>query len=173
MAGSPFTSLDNKFDQLSKELSGKAGLQRLERVGKKVAPKVAEAVSSDLGDTSMSGWRRGAPIAIKGVAKVEDNSVVIEPNPKGKGPARVLESGRNQGNASGFSGPGINRTTGETSRTKAGKLRKVRARKGKQWNGYTTGRGTWSKASEQIAKEAPKLMAAEASDAMAGLFLKG
>ena len=77
---------------------------------------------------------------------------------------RVAESGRNQGNASGFSGPGISQKTGLTSRTKKGALRKVRTRKGyeegkvgRRWNGTTEGFGAWSAAAAAMSPPGSKL----------------
>lgn len=142
-----FPEFSAKLEHLQREWSGAAGRRRLERVAQKTKGDVGEAVKGDLGDLSMSGWRRGNPIDVQGrYDVVTDSSFTVTPAKRGRGPMRVLEQGRNQGNASGFSGPGMNVKTGVTSRTASGGVRKVRARKGKRWNGRTAGKDTWSDA---------------------------
>jgi hypothetical protein len=69
----------------------------------------------------------------------------------------VAEQGRNQGNAGGFSGPGINRSTGITSRTKSGAVRRVRARQSRRWNGATAGKGTASRAVAEMDRQLPRI----------------
>lgn len=152
-----FASLNRRLGQLAGEFDGTAGRKRLEAVGRQTKADVDDAVRADgLGDQSMSGWRRGAPIKVTGQARViSDSEIFVGPQGKGIGPMRVLESGRNQGNASGFSGPGINTKTGTTARTKSGGLRKVRARKKKRWNGTTEGRDTWSDAVQLMESRVP------------------
>ena len=86
---------------------------------------------------------------------------VLSFRPGGKsaaGPWTVAEFGRNQGNASGFSGPGLNRKTGLTSFTKAGNVRKTRAFGAKRWNGVTQGKGTASTAVNAIESKVPKIV---------------
>lgn len=142
-----FHEFSAKLERLEREWSGVEGRRRLERVAQKTKGDVGEAVRGDLGDLSMSGWRRGKPIDVQGrYDVVTDSSFTVTPAKRGRGPMRVLEQGRNQGNASGFSGPGVNAKTGATSRNLDGSLRKVRARKGKRWNGRTAGKGTWGDA---------------------------
>ena len=51
---------------LQQEFSGEAGKRRLNRVAVQTKKDVDEAVKADLGDQSMSGWRRSKPINIKG-----------------------------------------------------------------------------------------------------------
>jgi hypothetical protein len=65
------------------------------------------------------------------------------------GPWRVATDGRNQGNASGFAGPGLNHRTGITSRTSTGKVR-LRRTRARRWNGRTEGKGTWHKSAAAI-----------------------
>ena len=150
-----FDDLGRRLDAMARDLSAKGMESRLARVGRELAPLIDRAVAGDIGDQSMSGWRRRKPIEVVGTSSVRDGLLSVEPVKAAKGPMRVLESGRNQGNASGFAGPGVNRLTGETARTKSGAVRKVRARKAKRWNGYTTGKGTWSEAAEAIIAKAP------------------
>lgn len=134
----------------------------------KPAQSIVElSVRGDIGDLSMSGWRRGAPIALSSHTEMENGAIVVRPGTvdkawrRGKGPMRVLEQGRNQGGASGFHGPGIvqksgkNYQAGDTARTKSGRVRKVREHKAKRWNGHTTGRGTWSDALVGMTRDLP------------------
>lgn len=144
---------------------------------------VESAVRGDIGDLSMSGWRRGKPIAISSHVEVEGETIVVRPGTvdnawrRGKGPMRVLEDGRNSSGVGGFHGPGVvqrsgkNYQAGETARTASGKLRKVRTHKKRRWNGYTAGRGTWSDALVGLNRELPAA-AAEAlfKDSVRKLF---
>ena len=132
-----FAAFNRKIGGVLSEFDGTAARKRLEAIARATAKDVDEAVRGDLGDTSMSGWRRGAPIQITGVAEVQsDSEILVQAAKAGRGPMRVLEQGRNMGNAGGFSGPGV-ASDGSTKRTKSGGLRKVRARKAKRWNGHT------------------------------------
>jgi hypothetical protein len=166
-----FLNLDRKLNALADDLSGRKVLPRLAiESRKRLVPKVAAAVRGDIGDESMSGWWRGSAIDVAGSITLESSGVGIVPRGKGAGPLRVLDQGRNQGNASGFSGPGINSITGVTARTKSGAVRKTRARKGKRWNGTTQGKGTWGDAVEEIVREAPGVFNDIKTDAMARYF---
>ena len=150
------------------EMSSEAQLLKAAEVSAKI---VDQSVQHTLGDQSMSGWRRGAPIETGGRATVTPLGVAIEPSTKG--PMRVLESGRHMGNASGFAGPGISARTGLTSRNKSGAVRKVRARKGGRWNGYTRPRHTWSTAESLIRVEFPRAEMVELTRTMGKYFTRG
>ena len=144
-----------------------AELQKLERdldretrgrIAKDMAEKaqsIAErAASNDLGgDAKFSGW---APTLDTQVKQTKDGAILM-PTRTSAGPWTVAEFGRNQGGTSSFLGPGINRSTGLTSRTKSGGLRKVRAFKSKRWNGRTQGKGTASDATAIMERELPKI----------------
>jgi hypothetical protein len=108
-------------------------------MGQRAQDIAASAADADIGG-SFSGWRRSKPIELATKLKKIKNGVVLTPTRASAGPWTVAERGRNNGNASGFSGPGINRKTGATARTKSGGIRKVRAATGKRWNGHTDGR---------------------------------
>ena len=139
----------------------KGAVRRVLTAGAKTGQQEAKrAVAADLGDQSMSGWRRGKPINLETKASFSSqaNTVTIHRTRESAGPWRVAEEGRNQGNASGFSGPGINRRTGLTARTKSGAVRKVRAVKARRWNGTTRGKDTWSDARALMDKSVPKAM---------------
>jgi hypothetical protein len=113
----------------------------------------AEAVADLGGDAAFSGWRRGSPIGLVTQLKTIPTGVAMIPTRASAGPWTVANQGRNQGNASGFSGPGINVRTGKTSRTKSGALRKVRARSAKRWNGTTSPKHTADRAVQRMDKE--------------------
>lgn len=165
------SGLSKKLDQLGREMTGKPGQQRLESVALKSLPDVNAAVPADIGDQSMSGWRRGAPIPVTASVQKEPN-VAIVPTERSAGQWRVLETGRNQGNAGGLAGPGIS-ADGTTRRNKNGKVRKVRARKGRRWNGTTEGKDTWSDAADAVKKKYRGRMGEELADAMSKVFTKG
>jgi len=121
----------------------------------KAAQKIAtRAASADLGgDPKFSGWAPTLDTQIKGIR----NGAILMPTRSSAGPWTVAEFGRNQGGSSGFQGPGINRKSGQTSRTKSGGLRKVRSFKAKRWNGYTRGKSTASTAEAIMERELPKI----------------
>lgn len=136
----------------------------LERIGE-------GAASGDLGgDGAFSGWRRGAPIKLGLRHRSFDDGVLVHRDGPSAGPWRVAERGRNMGETGAFLGPGVNRKTGMTARTKSGAVRKVRATRGRRWNGTTRGKGTWSKASGAIAGAAPKRLTKLNRDAIAKAF---
>jgi len=118
-----------------------------EQMAKKARPEAYRAAAADLGgDPKFSGWKPWLELQIK----AKPWGAVLFPTRSSAGPWTVAESGRNQGNASGFSGPGINVRTGLTSRTKSGGIRKVRSRRAKRWNGYTAGKGTATSAAARM-----------------------
>ena len=158
MAGD-FGTLGKKVDQFASELDGRQLRKSMEVIGRETKGDIVEAVKGDLGDTSMSGWRRGKPIPIVGrYDVVSDHEIDMTPMPRGRGPMRVLEQGRNQGNSGGLAGPGIiqkGENAGTTARNKNGSLRKVRARKAKRYNGRTQGKNTWSDATQLMERRVP------------------
>lgn len=113
------------------------------RIAKEMAEKAQRIASGEANSAiggSFSGWKRGNPIGLDTKLKTIKNGVVMTPTRTSAGPWTVGEKGRHNGNAGGFSGPGINHKTGATGRTKSGGLRKVGARRGKRWNGSTAGK---------------------------------
>lgn len=130
------------------------------------AQKIAKrAASADLGgDPKFSGWRPELDTQVKPIRAGVGH--VLIPTRSGAGPWTVAEFGRNQGNAGGFAGPGINRRTGLTSRTKAGNVRKVRAVKSRRWNGYTQPKFTATKAVAMMDRELLKIADREATKTM-------
>ncbi len=144
-----------QIDAMAKEMHAaeRAKITRLMGVR---AQQIAEAAASgDLGgDPKFSGW---PPRLETQVRTKPDGSSVLMPTKTGAGPWTVAQFGRNQGNAGGFAGPGINIRTGRTSRTKSGGLRKVRVRQAKRWNGRTQGKGTADTALVRMERELPKI----------------
>jgi hypothetical protein len=155
------------MDAIGADLSGETTRAQMARVGAAVQGEIDRAVTGDIGDTSMSGWRRSAPIAIVGSHKVvSDHAVLVQPVPAAKGPMAVLERGRNiTGGLGAMAGPGVS-ADGSTRRTKSGGVRKTRSRRGRRWNGYTQGKGTMGDASQAIAKRAPALIDKELQRAL-------
>jgi len=143
-----------------------AKLAKLERgfdgIAKQVASEsvgdVQDAVRSDIGDLSMSGWVRGKPIELKAMVARDSKpgEAAVVPFGRTVGQFRVLESGRNSdGGAGGFQGPGINFRTGRTS-ARARATGKGGSTKGRRWNGRTEGKQTWSDARELIGQNLGK-----------------
>lgn len=142
----------------------------LNEVGLEVKPLVESGVASELGDTSMSGWRRGAPVKIAGRYDIftesapdqssAEQSLVVRPTPRARGPMRVLERGRHMGNAGGIAGPAVIQTgdrAGQTRRRKNGTIAVSKPGRAKRWNGYTRPQQTWSEISALIERRAPEL----------------
>lgn len=166
-----FADLNRKLDAFGRELSGSAARKRLQKVARDSLPAVNAAVPADIGDQSMSGWRRNNEIPVKAVV-AKEGPVAITPDGRSAGQWRVLEEGRNKGNAFGLSGPGIS-ADGTTRRNKNGSVRKVRARKGRRWNGTTDGKETWSDAADAVKREFPGRMGEQLADAMGQYFRRG
>jgi len=114
--------------------------------------------SADLGgDPKFSGWK---PLLDTKTKQLGNGTLLVQPTRSSAGPWTVAKFGRNKGNGGGgaFFGPGANRSTGATARTKKGNVRAVRAFKAKRWNGYTTGKGTASRVNVAIEKVAPDIV---------------
>jgi hypothetical protein len=124
-----------KLDRLEKDLAGKSGGEaRMGRYGLLGKRAAVDALASDIGDASMSNWRRGKPIDLKPAYEVLSNhEVEIAPRPRQRGPWRVLESGRQA--------RGRVEATGRGRRQRA--KRAVSASRGKN---------TWTDASKLIEK---------------------
>ena len=157
-----FAGLNRKMEAISRDLSGETSKAQMKRVGAKLAPLIDKAVTADIGDTSMSGWRRSGPIAITGTSRaISDHAVIVEPERKTKGPMAVLERGRNV-----TFGPGVS-SNGSTRRGKKGNVLRARKFKSRRWNGQTEGKETMSDASQLIKDDAPGLIQKEIHKALA------
>jgi hypothetical protein len=148
---SSFAEFGKALESMQKDIE--ANTVKIARdMGERAQRIAAAEAAADIGG-SFSGWKRSNPIELDTKLKTIKNGVVLSPTRVSAGPWTVAERGRNSGNATGFSGPGINRSTGLTSRTKSGGLRKVRATKGKRWNGHTAGMHTASRATSRMERE--------------------
>jgi hypothetical protein len=114
-----------KVNRLERDLTDETMLNSVGMKGKQIG---TSAITSAIGDTSLSNWRRGRPIDMKSRFDVKGSAVVIGPNRRGQGPTRVLNDGR-----------------------KAGVSRKGRP------VSSSKGRGTWDKAQDEMERELPKV----------------
>lgn len=158
-----FASIGRKLDVLTKGLRDPELRQVMVKVGKTAQKAAESAASADLGgDPKFSGWK---PTLDTKVDHVGEGRILIRPTRSSAGPWTVAERGRNQGNAGGFAGPGVNRKTGVTNRTKTGKLRKVRQRS-KRWNGRTQGKGTATSAQAAMERQTPPIFERAVTEAI-------
>lgn len=153
-----FRSLADFGDELARlgaDLTTREKYEITDSMGRRAQKLAEQAASADLGgDLKFSGW---TPVLETRTRRLADGATMLTPTARSAGPWTVAEQGRNQGNAGGFFGPGINATTGLTARTKSGKVRKVRARALRRWNGTTRGKDTASDAVALMEREMPKL----------------
>jgi hypothetical protein len=152
---SSFGAFAAEVGKLAREIDKDAQQRITREMGEKAQEIAKKAASADLGgDAKFSGWVPPLDTQLK---PGRNNSTLLTPTRESAGPWTVAQSGRNQGNASGFSGPGINTRTGRTSRTKSGGIRKVRVRGTPRWNGYTDGKDTADDARRMMESELPKV----------------
>lgn len=151
---SSFEEFGSAFEQMIKAIERDKKLWALE-MGKK-AQSIADAQArADLGgDAKFSGWKPTLDTKLKPFA----TGVAMTPSKTGAGPWTVAEFGRHHGNGAGFSGPGIGKK-GLTKKLKSGGVGKVKAVKGKRWNGYTDPKSTASKAIARMESELPPIAA--------------
>lgn len=155
---------------LASGLTGEQMRKALDKVGVAAKGDAVEAARVDLGsDRAFSGWKRVGPLEARYSLHKNMSGLTVHRAPRSAGPWRVAEQGRNQGNASGFQGPGVNRETGLTSRTSSGRLRRVRARQARRWNGRTVGKDTWTDAERLMERRTP----ARLMEAMTDVMRKG
>lgn len=117
------------------------------------------------GDMQFSGWssRHLDDLRIKRGRGANSMSHWLFPTRKSGGPIKVLDQGRNRGDVRGrggveiFIGPSIDRSSGETFRTKTGKVRMTRTRRSSKWSGYTSGKGTVDRAVSKFDKDAERI----------------
>lgn len=147
---SSFADFGNAFDKMAKDIEQESKTRIALQMATKAKAIAEAAAAADLGgDAKFSGWKPALDTHIKSIK----DGYVMMPTKSGAGPWTVAEKGRHHGSGGGFQGPGVNRSTGTTSRTKSGGLRKVRASKGTRWNGYTNPKHTATKAVERMENE--------------------
>ena len=118
--------------------------------GQRIAEREA---SHDLGgDPMMSGWPQ-ARLDTK-IKPIRDGAVLMPDGPLAAAGWTTVSIGRNVGETGAFLGPGALRGGGAVRRRKDGTVAKQRGRKAKRWNGITRGKGTASRAVEQMEREA-------------------
>lgn len=177
--------------RLEQTMSDEEIKKRLTQVGMALKPiglrgAAGTKVGADLmltGSRAGEGWKRPGPLALS--FKANGGRLLMHRAGRSAGVWRVAEEGRNQGNAGGFAGPGVNRETGMTARTKKGTVRKVRGggglasdvagpyapRKRKRWNGTTDGFGTWTAALDAMNEQAPRIVTKLTRKATTDAFL--
>lgn len=144
-----FADLNKRLMLVERELSGEAARRRLAAVGQASKPDIVEAVRGDLGDLSMSGWRRQKPIEITGRYEVTgDGTMEMAPAKRARGPMRVLESGRQA------SSVGERRQSGSYKSKRTGAVT-ARYRTTKRNTGATQGKGTWTDATNLLERRMP------------------
>lgn len=163
--------LHKRIDKFGDELNGKAARDRLARVGRVLVKDVEDAVREtpadrgSLGDRSMSGWTRRSPIKIGARATVHGAKDVLITPGRGAGPLRVLESGRE---AHGV-GEGLLRF--RQTKTKGIRVsRRIVGAKSGRAIGATKGKGTWTKASREMARHGASRMRLELSSSFRKTF---
>jgi hypothetical protein len=98
------------------------------------------------GDKAFSGWNRGAPISLDTrVRPGRDVSQILAPNRRSAGPWTVAEFGRNSKAGPRLIGPRL---------TKTGRVSRARRRR---YNGVTRGKGTATRAVNEMGVKLPKI----------------
>lgn len=139
-----FQAFGARLGKLNRELNDAHAVAAVATAGEKCRAIATRVASGDLGgDAKFSGWEPTLDTLYK---PLTPGRGLIYPSRTGAGPWTVAERGRNQGNASGFHGPGINRRTGVTAASIRSGKRKVRTTKAKRWTGRTKGKATASHA---------------------------
>lgn len=161
-----FASFAAKVERFQKELTDDATSHAIGKMAKEAAKSAA---SGDLGgDDRFSGWA-AKPLDTR-YDIVAPGRISFHPSRRSAGPWTVAQQGRNQGNASGFAGPSINRSTGLTSLTQSGAVRRSRGARSRKWNGVTKGKGTADKALAEIDKQVPRIVDQRIGRAIAKTF---
>jgi hypothetical protein len=141
-----FAQFAGRIEKVERALHGPDMEKLLHAVGKGAKADAVQAVESDLGDRSMSHWRRGNPIEIGARYDMHGESAIdVGPERKNRGPWRVLEDGRQSGAA--------------TDLVQYGKARKDGTRRAMSRGrnqGHTSGKRTWSDAVALMEKATPK-----------------
>jgi hypothetical protein len=158
VAASGFDTLARKIGQLQQEMSGANAERHMTAIGVAAKRDALEAVRSDLGDDTMSGWWRASgrrpnrkPIPIvTAFTVVGDTQLSIYPRGASAGPWRVLEEGRKagaRGDSVGYS---------KRRRLKSGEVViREYSRARKRNAGATPAKKTWSEAIDLIVRRTP------------------
>jgi hypothetical protein len=123
-----FASFSHKIGVLRDELDGTALQRKLDHIGIAAKKDALNALKSDIGDTSMSNWRRKRPIKIAARYDfLSESEIEVKPTPRSFGPWKVLEQGRRPGTS----------------------------KRGRRY-GASRGKNTWSEAVKIMERETPK-----------------
>jgi hypothetical protein len=123
-----FASFSHKIGVLRDELDGTALQRKLDHIGVEAKKDALNALKADIGDTSMSNWRRKRQIKIGARYDfLSENEIEVKPTPRSFGPWKVLEQGRRAG----------------------------RSKRGRRY-GASRGKSTWSEAVKIMERETPK-----------------
>ena len=170
MAFGDLKALDARLQKMTKEIVSDEATKKVANAVGLMGKAHAHSFSGKAalgGDFEFSGWPKPGQLEVRySLSSLNPGLVVIHRAPRSAGPWRVAEEGRNQGNASGFSGPGVSNKSGLTARTKSGGIRKVRARKGRAWNGKTEGHGSWTAFENVVTPKISPLVAKEVRAAL-------
>ena len=93
-----FATFGDRIKQLNDGINGVELKKKLDKIGVAAKGDALDALKSDIGDTSMSNWRRKRPIKI--AARYDhkgDYAIEVKPTPRSNGPWKVLEDGRRPG----------------------------------------------------------------------------
>ena len=144
-----FARIDRKLRAVEKVLDDPEALNKGGVELKKIPPK---AVAADIGDDTMSAWRRGKPIPLGARYDVDGGtSLSITPTPRSRGPWRVMEDGRQAAGAGTFRSRGVRRR-------KSDGVMSTRLAVRKRTVGAMPGKDTWSDAERMVFDEAPRLI---------------
>lgn len=153
-----FGEFERTLVKVSQEIRDDVSLEITREQGERAEQILHEVADADIGAGSFSGWKRGSPIRVDAQLRtVRRTATLFAPTRQAAGVITVANEGRNQGNASGFAGPGVNRRTGMTARTRAGAVRRVRALTARRWNGTTRGYRTGDKVVARMEQELPPI----------------
>lgn len=145
-----FADFGDALDKMAKDIERESKTRIASEMAKRAQAIAETQASADLGgDPKFSGWKPPLGTHIKPIK----TGMLVLPTRSGAGPWTVANQGRNQGNASGFSGPGISKKSGLTKKLKSGGVGKVKAFKSKRWNGTTKGKHTADKAVARMERE--------------------
>lgn len=163
-----FASFAKRIDTFADGLRDPELRAVMGKVGEGAQGDADKAVRDDLGDDEFSGWP-GALLATqvehKGEGKIE-----VAPTPRGRGPFRVAQDGRNQNEA------GLRTNArGQLQRRSGSRLRKrdgVRVEKWKRtrWNGRTAPMHTWDDAEQLIDRNTARRVELEVQKALGRTF---
>lgn len=143
-----FGEFGKELDKVVADMEREARSRITRKMGERAKAIADSAAGAELPGMKFRHWPPKLETQLK---DGREGATILMPTKTGAGPWTVLDQGRHQND---FAGPGINRRTGRTARTKSGG---VRSAKGKRWNGRTVGKHTAAKAVARMERELPKI----------------